>query len=365
MGVAYIGEGISMADVSNRKPIVTLAQVEELKPEKDRVLHSATHDEILMGATTDIYFIKTHEILTQKGFADKVVTAEVFARGEGILAGMDETVAMLSAGISASGLELWALPEGSAFSDREVLLRIKGRYTDFGLYETALLGCLASACGWASAAAQVKAAAGDAPVTCFGARHVHPAVAPVMERAALIGGVDGASCVLGAKLAGKNPVGTVPHAVFLIMGDSVDVARAYHEIMPPGEVRTVLVDTFKDECEEALRVAQALGDNLQYIRLDTPGERGGVTPGLVREVKFRLEKAGFGHVKVLVSGGLTLEKIAELKAAGADAFGVGSFISAAKPIDMTMDIKEIEGVPVAKRGRLPGITPNDRLIKRA
>jgi nicotinate phosphoribosyltransferase len=346
------------------KPIVTLAQVNELTIGKNRILHSATHEEILNGATTDIYFVKTHEILTQKGFADKVVTAEIFARDEGVLAGMEETVALLSAGIAAAGLELWALPEGSRFKDREVLLRIRGRYTDFGLYETALLGCLASACGWATAAAQVKAVAGTAPVTCFGARHVHPAVAPVMERAAIIGGVDGASCILGAKLAGKEPAGTVPHAVFLIMGDSVQVATAYHELMPAGEKRTVLVDTFKDECEEALRVAEALGPNLDFIRLDTPGERGGVTPGLVREVKFRLAQAGFGHVKVIVSGGLTLEKIPLLKEAGADAFGVGSFISAAKPIDMTMDIKELEGVPIAKRGRLPGITPNPRLVKR-
>jgi nicotinate phosphoribosyltransferase len=145
----------------------------------------------------------------------------------------------------------------------------------------------------------------------------------------------------------------------------VEVALAYNDLMPSGEVRTVLVDTFKDECEEALRVAHALGDDLSFIRIDTPGERGGVTPGLVREVKFRLAAAGFGHVRIIVSGGLTLEKIAELKAAGADAFGVGSFISGAKPIDMTMDIKEVDGVPIAKRGRLPGITPSPRLIRLA
>ena len=344
-------------------PMETLAQVEAFHPEKDRVLHSATHEEILMGATTDVYFVKTHEILTKKGYAGATVTAEIFARGEGILAGMDEVIAMLSAGIPSSGLELWALPEGSAFGEGEVLLRIRGRYTDFGRYETALLGCLASACGWATAASKVKAACGDSPVTCFGARHVHPAVAPVMERAALVGGVDSASCILGAKLMGRNPSGTVPHAVFLIMGDSVQVALAYHELMPAGEIRTVLIDTFKDECEEALRVAEALGPDLNYIRLDTPGERGGVTPGLVREVKFRLAQAGFSQVKVIVSGGLTLEKIAILKQAGADAFGVGSYISAATPIDMTMDIKEVEGVPIAKRGRLPGVTPNPRLAK--
>lgn len=347
-----------------KQRMTSLVQVNEFQPEPDRILHSASHEEILSGATTDVYFIKTLEILNKKGYADTVVTAEVFAREDGILAGMDEAIQMLIKGLDCEHpLELWALKEGSAFKSKDVLLRIKGRYSDFGLYETALLGCLSSACGWATAAKKVKEAAGDLPVLCFGARHVHPAVAPVMERAAVIGGADGASCILGAKLAGKEPSGTVPHAIFLIMGDSIRVAQAYHELMPAGESRTVLVDTFKDECEEALRVAEVLGQDLQMVRLDTPSERGGVTPGLIREMKARLAAAGYGHVKVLATGGLTPERIAILKEAGADAFGVGSFISGAKAIDMTMDIKEVEGRPVAKRGRIPGLTPSPNLVK--
>lgn len=344
--------------------IETIAQVEALHLTADRILHSATHEEILSGATTDVYLVKTHEILSKRGLADTVVTAEIFAREDGILAGMDETLHLLAQfGRCEQPLEIWALKEGSNFKRKEVLLRIKGRYCDFGLYETALLGMLSSACGWATAARRVKEAAGASTVLCFGARHVHPAVAPVMERAAVIGGVDDASCILGAKLAGKKPAGTVPHAIFLIMGDTVTVARAYHELMPSGESRTILVDTFKDECEESLRVAEALGPDLQSIRLDTPSERGGVTAGLVREVKARLDGAGYGAVKVVATGGLTPERILELKEAGADAFGVGSYISGAKAIDMTMDIKEIEGKPVAKRGRIPGITPSPALIQ--
>jgi nicotinate phosphoribosyltransferase len=198
---------------------------------------------------------------------------------------------------------------------------------------------------------------------CFGARHVHPAVAPVMERAALVGGADGASCILAAKLAGKEPSGTVPHAIFLIVGDTLEVAQAYHKFMPRDAKRLMLVDTFKDEVEETLRLAEKLGPALDGIRLDTPSERGGVTPELVREVRFRLDQAGYPHVKIFVSGGLYPEKIELLVKAGADAFGVGSFISAASPIDMTMDLKEVGGKAIAKRGRLPGITPTERLQK--
>ena len=93
-------------------------------------------------------------------------------------------------------------------------MRIRGKYSDIGIYETPLLGIMASSSAWATAAKEAKDAAGESLVLCFGARHVHPAVAPVMERAAIIGGADGASCILGAKLAGKEPAGTVPHAVF-------------------------------------------------------------------------------------------------------------------------------------------------------
>ena len=129
--------------------------------------------------------------------------------------------------------------------------------------------------------------------------------------------------------------------------------------------RIVLVDTFRDEAEEALRVAHALGDRLFGIRLDTPSERGRVTADLVHEVRARLDQAGFNHVKVTVSGGLTPDRIRYFKESGApvDSFAVGSYISGATPIDFTGDIKEIDGRPIAKRGRIPGVTESPRLKK--
>jgi len=132
--------------------------------------------------------------------------------------------------------------------------------------------------------------------------------------------------------------------------------------MPPEEPRTILVDTYKDEVEESLRLAESLGQVLAGVRLDTPGERGGVTPELVRELRARLDQAGYNHVTIFVSGGLNPERVAALAEAGADAFGVGSYISSAPPIDMTMDLKEVNGQPRAKRGRVPGRTPNPRLV---
>lgn len=327
---------------------------------KDAGLRSANHDEIRAGLTADAYFVGTQQILDQLGLATQIVTAEVFANRSGLIAGIEETLALLS----PLPIEVDAIPEGSWVDSREVIMRISGRYSDFGLYETALLGILASSSGWATAAREVVIAADPVPVVSFGARHLHPAVAPVMDRAALIAGAKGASTILGARQAGQLPSGTMPHALLLMVGDTVKAALAYNQTMPQGSPRVVLVDTFKDEAEEAIRVAETLGSSLEAIRLDTPRERGGVTPHLVREVRARLALAGFPEVGIFVSGGLTPERIVELKTAGVTGFGVGSYIAAAEPLDMTMDLKAVNGQPVAKRGRIPGLTSAPRLVHR-
>ncbi len=335
----------------------SLEEVRRLAADGRDRLHSASHEEILTGLTTDIYFVRALEILRSLGLAETPVAAEVFGSRDGICVGVDEVRYLLR----DAGVKIEALPEGEPFSAREVIMRIEGPYARFGMYETPLLGMLAHASGWATAARYVVQVAGDTPVYVFGARHVHPAVAPVMERAALIGGMKGAACILGAKLAGQEPVGTMPHAFILIVGDTVRAATAYHELTPSGVARLVLVDTFTDEAVEALRVAEAMGSDLSAVRLDTPKERGSVTPDLVREVRARLDLAGHRHVQIFVSGGVTPERIPALIEAGTDAFGVGSYVSSAPPIDMTMDLREINGKPMAKRGRTPGRTPSPRL----
>ena len=332
--------------------------IAEYKEIKDR-LFSATHEEILAGWTTDVYFIKTRDVLRKSGLLNAQVVAEVFTRKEGVFAGVEEVLRLFRTLPDVPQVE--TLSEGASFGPKEVLMRITGTYGSFGIYETVLAGMLASSTGWATAARECVLAAEGRDVLCFGARHVHPAIAPVMERAAKIAGCSGMSCILAAKLCGEEPQGTVPHAAVLLMGDTVKLAKVYDETIPANEPRIVLVDTFKDEAEETMRVANCLGDKLAGIRLDTPGERGGVTPDLVREIRWRLDKAGFDKVKVIATGGLTPERIKVLNEAGASVYGVGSYISHGTSRDMTMDIKMIDGKPIAKRGRLPGIIPNPRL----
>jgi nicotinate phosphoribosyltransferase len=329
------------------------------------VHRSRPSGEILSGESADVYFARAEQVLQREGL-DPIVTMEVFGRQNAILCGIDEVKNLLAHALEKSDpseVTVEALDDGDAIEPKDVVLRITARYRAFGLYETALLGMLAQSTGWATAARECVTAAAPQPVISFGARHVHPDITDVLDYAAIVGGCVGASTPAGARLAGLNPTGTMPHSLVLIMGDTVAAALAFDRDLPPDVPRIVLVDTFKDEAEEALRVASALGDRLYGIRLDTPSERGRVTPDLVKEVRARLDQAGFGHVKIVVSGGLTPDRMAVFKEAGApvDSYAVGSYISGASPIDFTGDIKEIDGRPIAKRGRIPGRTESPRL----
>ncbi|HEY7591416.1 MAG TPA: nicotinate phosphoribosyltransferase [Candidatus Limnocylindrales bacterium] len=321
--------------------------------------------EIMSGESADVYFARANAILEREGL-NPLVTMEIFARQDAVLCGVDEAKNLLGhvlASADAGETTLEALTDGDLVSRKEVVLRIRARYRKFGLYETAVLGMLAQSTGWATAARECVEAAAPHPVVSFGARHVHPDITDVLDYAAIVGGCVGASTPAGARLAGLSPTGTMPHSLVLIFGDTVEAALAFDRDLDKDVPRIVLVDTFKDEAEEALRVAHALGDRLYGIRLDTPAERGRVTADLVHEVRARLDQAGFQHVKIVVSGGLNPDRIRYFQEAAApvDSFAVGSYISGAAPIDFTGDIKEIDGRPIAKRGRIPGLTPSERL----
>lgn len=325
---------------------------------------SATHfpfiPQILTAETADVYFLRGREVLRDVG-ADPRVGMEIFPGAPGICCGVRQVVQLLDEA-EFSG-EIWAIEEGEKVVRGEAVVELFGQYDEFGMFETAMLGLLASSTGWATAASEVVAAADGVPVISFGARHIHPNVAAHMDYAAVIGGCTACSTPLGAALTGTSPSGTMSHAYILILGDTVRAAAEFDRVMPLDVPRIVLVDTFNDEAVESVRVAEALGSHLSGVRLDTASERGGVTAGLIKEVRARLDLAGHQHVRILVSGGITPERIRGFRDAGArvDGYGVGSYITAAAPIDYTADIREIQGEPVAKLGRIPGIQRNTRL----
>jgi nicotinate phosphoribosyltransferase len=145
----------------------------------------------------------------------------------------------------------------------------------------------------------------------------------------------------------------MPHALILLIGNTVEATKAFHEIIEPRVGRVSLIDTFNDEKIEALNIAQAMGRKLFGVRLDTPGSRRGDFLRIMEEVRWELDMRGYKHVKIFISGGLNEYQILKYNSF-ADAYGVGTCISNAPVVDFSMDIVEIDNEPIAKRGKESG-----------
>jgi len=323
--------------------------------------HIASADDIRSGETSDIYYLRTKQILDAKKIGKRVV-AEVTS-GKlpdewkwGVLCGLDEVIALYK-GVP---VDVYSVPEGTIFPYRDAhgyrmpLMAVVGRYNDFVSIETATVGLLCQASGIATAAARVKKAAGGKTVFAFGIRRMHPALAPMLDRSAYVGGFDGVSGVAGAKILGIEAAGTMPHPLILIMGDQKVAWKAFDEVVPEGVQRIALVDTMCDEKFESIMAAETLGKRLHGVRLDTPSSRRGDFLEIIREVRWELDLRGYNDIKIYLSGGLdesSVEKLSEGPVAG---FGVGTSVANAPTIDFSMDIAEVEGKPVSKRGKYGG-----------
>ena len=328
---------------------------------KGRRFFSASDEEILAGRTTDVYFVRTMEILKTKGMLGERALAEFTVGGLprswpwGVLCGVEEVLRLFEGrDVTISGL-----PEGTVFKPRSFsglrvpVMTIEGPYSEYCIYETPALGFLCHSSGVATMSARARIASKDRALLSFGVRRMHPSISPMLDRSAYIGGCDSVSSLLGAELIGAQASGTMPHALVVMFGDQRLAFKAFDEVVDPTVPRVALVDTYSDEKAEAIMAAEAMKD-LYAVRLDTPASRRGSMPDLIREVRWELDVRGFDKVKIFVSGGLDDRSIPELLAAGADGFGVGTSICNAPTIDFALDIVEKDGKPVAKRGKLGG-----------
>ncbi|MCC7550261.1 MAG: nicotinate phosphoribosyltransferase [Methanobacterium sp.] len=318
------------------------------------MFHIAEEKEIMEGNVTDVYFQRTLEILKNKNINPKV-RAEFVAKGLpsewswAVLAGLEEVALLLK----DLPVQVRAMREGTVFYPNQPVLEIEGYYQDFCIFETAILGFLCQATGIATQAARYRKLAGERLVMSFGARRMHPAIAPMIERSAFIGGCDGVSVIKSGEIIGKDPLGTIPHALIICIGSTVNAVRAFDEVIDPDVNRVALIDTFNDEKFESLNVAEALGEKLYAIRFDTPSSRRGDFYHILKEARWELDLRGFEHVKIFVSGGIKEKNLPELNPL-VDAYGIGTSISNAPVVDFSMDIVEVDGEPLAKRGKCSG-----------
>jgi nicotinate phosphoribosyltransferase len=308
---------------------------------------------IASGDATDAYFDRTVETLEYAGQNPHViaeVTASQFPSGDwNLFAGIKDAARLLE----GHAVDVDALREGQLF-DGGPVMRIEGPYLEFCRLETALLGFLSHPTGMATAGLETRVAAPDSLVLSFGSRHIHPALAPMLERAALIAGLDGVSNVAAAELLGREAGGTMPHALVIAFGrnNQEQAWRAFDEAVDPDVPRVTLCDTYSDEIEESLRAVKAL-DSLDSVRIDTTGSRRGDFEHILKELRWKFDARGHEDIGIFASGGIDPDSIRELRDI-VDGFGVGSYMTDADPLDFALDIVEREGEPVAKRGKLDG-----------
>lgn len=316
--------------------------------------NTASEAEIRGAEVADVYFHRTMEILRARGLDNAHVHAEIAYKTSNpdewfVVAGLDE-VAHLLADVE---VEVRAVPEGTICGPNEPILTLSGPYGAFAEHETAILGFLCQASGVATGAARCRIAAGEKPVVSFGARRMHPAITPMIERAAYLGGCDGVAVEVAARRLGIPASGTLPHALVLLIGSTAEATRAFDETIAQDVPRTILIDTFDDEKFGALIAAREIPDSIYAVRMDTPGNRRGDFRDLMREVRWELDRNGFSHVKIFASGGIDVDYILHLNPV-CDAYGVGGAIADAPMIDYSLDIVEVNGEDRSKRGKRGG-----------
>jgi nicotinate phosphoribosyltransferase len=332
------------------------------------------------GYYTDAYFNHARATLLQDGRQPRVVM-QVFQKKHAYLGGMDEAIAILRlCSHDWDALTVHALYDGDRIEPWDTVMTIEGDYTLFAHLETLYLGVLARRTLITTNTVHVLEAANRKPIIFMPARHDHHRVQTGDGYAAhvagrIVGAPVGVTTDEQASWWGGRGIGTVPHSLIASYGgNTVLAATKFAEWASEDMNITVLVDFANHSVDTALEVARTLGPRLWGVRLDTSEsmvdqslwqELGdfkptGVNERLVRKVRDALDRDGFEQVKIVVSGGFTIDKIRDFEEKGVpvDAYGIGSSLIRGSN-DFTADIVLTDGRPSAKVGRR--FKPNTRL----
>lgn len=314
---------------------------------------------------TDKYFLRSketleHQLEKRELDPEMEIVAEITVSlpkeyNFGVLTGVQDVLNIYR----NENVEIKGMKEGEIVFDEEPIMNLRMKLKDYinlGPLETPTIGELAQATGISSKAARVKIASKDKPVISFGSRRTFPEISKKVEKYAVEGGLDGFSNILAEEELDEESVGTMPHALIILNSEDdpnqIRAWKAFDEAVGEDVPRIALVDTYGDEKEEAIMAAENM-ENLDGVRLDTTGSRRGNFKQILEEVRWELNKRGYEAVKIFASGSLDEYSVKDLRDV-VDAFGVGTSVSTAKPADPSYNIVEINGKPVAKRGKMGG-----------
>lgn len=332
-----------------------------------RYWDKTTIERIRRGYYSAVYFNRTKRILEQE-HDDTIVTMQVFQWNDGsVLCGVDEVVELLRvAATNPRAIRVFTLRDGDIIGPRESVMHIIGPYVYFAHLESLYLGILARRTMVATNTRRVVEAANGKPVFFFADRFDDFHNQEGDGYAAHVGGAAGVCTLAHASRWGGAPVGTIPHSLIAACGgDTVVAATKFSQHFP--DVNLIALVDFDNDCVgTSLAIARALGKKLWGVRLDTAcnlidvsASSPGVNPTLVRLVRRALNDKGYAHIKILVSGGFTEERIRmfEKEKTPVDGYGVGSALVHGNN-DFTADVVQVNGKNFAKAGRV--YTPNPR-----
>ncbi|MFC4618292.1 nicotinate phosphoribosyltransferase [Camelliibacillus cellulosilyticus] len=335
------------------------------------------------GWFSAVYFLKSCEI-ANKYKPNNIVTMQFFQKKHAVLCGTDEAIALVkSFAKNPKELEIYSLKDGDKIEPYETVLTITGPYQNFGFLEGLIDGILARRTSVATNVYNVVKATRSSgiqkPIIFMGDRDDHFTQQAGDGYSAYIGGSTAQSTHAMNEWWGKYGMGTMPHALIqLFEGDVVAATRAYHESYPEDDL-VALVDYNNDVVTDSLRLAREFGETLKGVRIDTSKnmvdhyffrneqmlgrfDPRGVNPQLIFAVREALDNEGYSHVKIVASGGFTMEKIIafEEQNVPVDMYGIGNNLLKIN-ISFTGDNVLLNGRPEAKAGRK--YHPNPRLEK--
>ena len=315
------------------------------------------------------YFLKSRKIVTEN-VPNHIVTMQWFQRRDNVmLCGIDEAIALIfTFANKPEELKIEALNDGDIIQANEPVLKVTGRYEDFGYLESVIDAVLARRSSVATNVKDVLDVAGDTVVFSMADRQDDYLTQVGDGYATYVAGINRVSTDAQGLWWGGKGMGTMPHALIQICGGDVCKAADIYLKSYPNEKVTALIDYHNNVVRDSLMLARHLGDKLRAVRVDTSKalidhyfddkDTSGFDPhGVCKELIFALrdalDKEGFNFVNIVVSSGFSKEKIKEWNEAKVpvNMYGVGTSLVNNMTVGYTGDLVMLDGKEEAKEGR--------------
>lgn len=315
------------------------------------------------------YFLKSRKIVEEHA-KGHIVTMQWFQRtNDAMVCGVDEAIALVHTfAVDPASLTIEALNDGDLISANEPVLKVTGKYENFGYLESMIDGILARRSSVATNVYRTVRELKGKDIFSMADRQDEYNTQIGDGYATYVAGIRKVSTDAQGLWWGGHGVGTMPHALIQICGgDICKASDIYHETYPNEQV-TALIDYNNNVVVDSLKLARHLGKTLRAVRVDTSKslidhyfddkDTSGFDPhGVCKELIFALRKSlddeGFNYVKIIVSSSFTAEKIKEWVALNVpvDTYGVGTAFVNNMTVGFTGDLVVLDGKDEAKEGR--------------